>query len=102
MEWSVFSNVIRIVLAVPAAAVLYLTYRALLYLAKPYFSPLRKLNGPKTDSLVFGNMIELATGDVYTRLRDWRAQYGNIFVLHALFGVPASHKKSLVAVNTYL
>ncbi|CCA69066.1 related to Cytochrome P450 [Serendipita indica DSM 11827] len=86
MDTKVSSSILRIVLAVPAAALLYLSYRAAVYLIKPYLSPLRKLKGPKSDSILFGNMIDLARGDAYVRLREWRAEYGNVFVLHALFG----------------
>ena len=101
MDWNVSSILLRLSIVIPATVVLYLTYRAVLYLLKPYFSPLRKLNGPKAGSFVFGNKIEFATGEAYTRLRGWRAQYGNIFVLRALFGVRTSHKTSFMTVYTY-
>ncbi|KAG8821238.1 hypothetical protein FRC19_008097 [Serendipita sp. 401] len=82
----VLKDFLRLSVALVAATVLYLSYRGVRYLVSPYFSPLRKLRGPKSQSFVFGNFIELADGEAFVKLRRWRAEYGHVYRIRAVFG----------------
>ena len=66
---------------------LWLAYRALVFITLPLFSPLRKINGPPRDSFILGNFANLVNGNGFKSLRAFNEQYGHVFVIRALFGV---------------
>ncbi|KAG8809652.1 hypothetical protein FRC17_003351, partial [Serendipita sp. 399] len=82
----VLKDLLRLFVGLVAATVLYLSYRGVRYLASPWFSPLRKLPGPKSQSLLFGNFIEMGDGQAFIKLKHWKAEYGHVYVIHAVFG----------------
>jgi len=66
---------------------LWMAYRAFVYLSSPYFSPLKKVNGPSSQSYVLGHFADLVNGNAYQTLRAYTEQYGKVFVIKAIFGV---------------
>ncbi|KIM28538.1 hypothetical protein M408DRAFT_16272 [Serendipita vermifera MAFF 305830] len=68
------------------APILWLTYRAVLYLTSSFLSPLRVIDGPPSKSYFTGHFLDLVNGNGYTSLRAYNEQYGHIFNIRALFG----------------
>lgn len=54
---------------------------------QPFFSPLRKIDGPTPKSLVLGDLTAMVEGQFYKMLSGWRERYGHVFVVRATFGV---------------
>lgn len=70
-----------------SAYVLWLAYRAVRFLASPFFSSLSAINGPPSNSFIFGHFPDLFNGNAFKSLRKYSEQYGHIFVIKAIFGV---------------
>ncbi len=58
-----------------------------LLLVRPMFWPLRHLPGPKSPSLIFGNMNEIMKGGPGEVHEDWVEKYGNTLTYKAFFNV---------------
>jgi hypothetical protein len=77
-------GLLAIVIGVP---VLVLTYRALVYLSSPLFSPIRKLNGPPSHNYLMGHIENLVNGNAYKTLKSYHEQYGDVYAMKAILGV---------------
>jgi hypothetical protein len=69
------------------APVLVLSYRAVVYLSSPLFSPMRKLNGPPSQDYLLGHFKDLVNGNAYKTLKSYNEQYGDVFAIKAILGV---------------
>lgn len=69
------------------APVLWLAYRAIAFLASPYLSPLKVIDGPPNKSYLFGHFLDLVNGNGYKSLREYYEQYGHVYLIQALLGV---------------
>jgi hypothetical protein len=69
------------------AWVLVLTYRAVVYLSSPLFSPIRKLNGPPSQNYLMGHMEGLFNGNAYKTLKSYNEQYGDVYAIKSMLGV---------------
>lgn len=69
------------------APVLLLAYRAVAFMASPYLSPLKVIDGPPSKSFLFGHFLNLVNGGCYKFLRQNYEQYGHVYLIQALFGV---------------
>ncbi|KIM28541.1 hypothetical protein M408DRAFT_23593 [Serendipita vermifera MAFF 305830] len=66
--------------------ILWLTYRAIVFLTAPLFSPMKVIDGPPNRNLVMGHFGDLVNGNGYTSLSTYKEQYGHVFLIRALFG----------------
>ncbi|PVG01529.1 cytochrome P450 [Serendipita vermifera] len=61
-----------------------------------YRSPLRKLPGPPSDSILFGNFLRLVDEKAQETFREWQETYGHVFAVNTVLGsrrcVTTDHK----------
>ncbi|KZT61467.1 cytochrome P450 [Calocera cornea HHB12733] len=76
VSWEAF----RVLLVLLAASAVYNVYK----LSRRFFSPLRRLQGPKPTSIIFGSLKEVIKDD--TVLNEWAERYGGTFKVRLLLG----------------
>lgn len=70
-----------------AGTLLYGIYKAIYQLLRPYFSSLRDIPGPKSNSLIYGHVRELRGIEDPTLLHKWVEQYGKVVKIRMFAGV---------------
>lgn len=56
----------------------YFVYKHGCQLPSPYFSPLRDLPGPKSESFIWGNLGEMQTEEYIKKQEEWVEKYGKV------------------------
>lgn len=69
------------------APILWLAYRASVFLASPFFSPLRVIDGPPSKSYLLGHFLDLVNGNGHKSIQSYYEKYGHVFVIRAICGV---------------
>jgi hypothetical protein len=72
------------------AVVAYATWLLLAEIWQRLRSPLRRLQGPKSASWIYGNLGQLFNGDSGNLQNTWLDRYGTTFKIHAFFNVSLS------------
>jgi hypothetical protein len=86
VHWFLLSPFVLAAVAI-GALVLVLTYRAVIYLSSPLFSPIRKLNGPPSRNYLMGHIGGLLNGNAYKTLKSYNEQYGDVYAIKSMLGV---------------
>lgn len=64
------------------------TWGAWKLFVKSWFSPLRRIPGPKSKSFIWGNIFDVReAGDIGTVWEGWVAEFGHVFLSKGFFNV---------------
>jgi hypothetical protein len=67
---------------------IFVTWGAWKVFVKSWFSPLRRIPGPKSRSFVWGNIMEVRKAeDIGKVWEGWFAEFGHVFVAKGFFNV---------------
>lgn len=77
-----------------AGVVLVFLIRGVRTVASRYLTPLRRLRGPPSNSLVFGHFKQIGAADVQTH-QKWFGEYGTSFCARGLFCVRTHYNSGL-------
>ncbi|CAJ0848401.1 6323_t:CDS:2 [Entrophospora sp. SA101] len=79
-------NLTAYILTIILGAISFLIYKSLI---EPfYLSPLHKIPGPPSESILFGNLLTFMNSDVGKPHLDWKKKYGGIIVYHGFLNQP--------------
>lgn len=79
--------ILRFLLAAGTTICFYGVYKLGCQLLGPYFSPLRDLPGPKSESFMWGNLGELQTEEYIKKHEEWVEKYGKAIKYKGFFNV---------------
>ena len=78
---------LKLVAAAGTTLAAYGLYKTVLFLLRPYFSPLNELPGPPSKSYVWGHMEATRKSENQELHEKWAGQYGHVMMYKAFFGV---------------
>lgn len=79
--------ILRFLLAAGTSISFYGVYKLGCQFLGPYFSPLRDLPGPKSESFIWGNLGEMQTEEYIKKHEEWVETYGKVIKYKGFFNV---------------
>ncbi|KDQ54074.1 hypothetical protein JAAARDRAFT_38679 [Jaapia argillacea MUCL 33604] len=76
-----------LILSAGASVLAYNLYRLVKLVLRPVFSPLRRLQGPRSDSWFYGNFKQIFTTENSTLHEEWVAEYGHTLKYKGMFNL---------------
>ncbi|KDQ54054.1 hypothetical protein JAAARDRAFT_160991 [Jaapia argillacea MUCL 33604] len=76
-----------LILSAGASVLAYNLYRLVKLVLRPVFSPLRRLQGPPSDSWFYGNFRQVFTSENSTLQEEWVAEYGHTLKYKGMFNL---------------
>lgn len=76
------------------------TWGAWKLFVRAWFSPLRRIPGPKSTSFIWGNIVEVRKAeDIGKVWEGWFAEFGHVFASKGFFNVRSFHSTRLDTPN---
>ncbi|CAH1769041.1 10907_t:CDS:2, partial [Entrophospora sp. SA101] len=79
-------NLTAYILTIILGVISFFIYKSLI--GPFYLSPLCKIPGPPSESILFGNLLTILNSNVGKPHLDWKKKYGRILVYHGFLNKP--------------